>query len=49
VSGSRRLSHDDEVPVLQISNEVIGDELRHEIIAMSEPTAPIPLKRESQT
>jgi len=49
VCGSRRLSPDDEVPLLQISNEVIGDELRHEIIAMSEPPAAILLKRETES
>ena len=34
---SRRLLHDDVVPLLQISDEVIGDELRHQIVRLLEP------------
>ena len=44
VSAPWRASQDDEVPLLQIPNEVIGHELRHEVITVPEPAAAIALK-----
>ena len=36
------------VPLLQVSDEVIGHELRHQVVAVSEPAAPVMLKRKAQ-
>jgi hypothetical protein len=44
VPSPRRLLHDHIVPHLQISDEVIGDELRHQVIAVAEPAAAVPLE-----
>jgi hypothetical protein len=43
VARSRRLPHDNVVPLLQVSDEVIGHELCHDIVAVSEPAAPVTL------
>jgi hypothetical protein len=45
---SRRLPHDHKISILQIPDEVIGHELRHDIVAVSEPAAPVALKRQAQ-
>jgi hypothetical protein len=48
VALSRRLPHDDVVALLQVSDEVIGHELRHDIVAVSEPAATIMLECKAQ-
>jgi len=45
---SRWPLHDDVVSILQVSDEMIGDQLRHEVIAVPEPAAPIALERKAQ-
>jgi hypothetical protein len=48
VPRSRRLPHYHVVPLLQVSDKVIGHEFRHDIVAVSEPAAPVMLKRKAQ-
>jgi hypothetical protein len=45
---SRRLPHDHKISILQVSDEVIGHELRHEIVAVSEPAATVMLECKAQ-
>jgi hypothetical protein len=48
VSRFRRLLHDDEVPRLQVSDEVVCHEPGHQIVPMAEPATAITLKGEAQ-
>jgi hypothetical protein len=48
VPRSRRLPHNHKVALLQIPDKVIRHELRHQVVAVSEPAAPVTLKREAQ-
>ncbi len=43
-----RLLHNDEVPRLQISDEVVCHEPGHQIVPMAEPAAAVMLKGEAQ-
>jgi hypothetical protein len=36
--------HDDVIPLFQVSDEVIRDKLRHEVVPMTEAASPISLK-----
>jgi hypothetical protein len=48
VSRFRRLLHNDEVPCLQVSDEVVRHELGHQIVPMAESAAAVTLKGEAQ-
>jgi hypothetical protein len=48
VPRSRRLPHDQKISILQVSDEVIGHKLRHDIIAVFEPAATVMLERKAQ-
>jgi len=48
VPRSWRPLHHDIVPLLQLSNEVVRDELCHQVIAVAEPAASVALKRKAQ-
>jgi hypothetical protein len=45
VPRSRRVPHDHKVALLQIPDKMIRHELRHQVVAVSEPAAPVTLKR----
>jgi hypothetical protein len=45
---SRRLPHDHKISILQIPDEVIRHEFRHDIVAMSEPAATVMLEPKAQ-
>jgi hypothetical protein len=48
VARSRRLRHDDVFALVQVSDKVIRYELRHQVVAVSEPAAPVMLERKAQ-
>ena len=48
MSRFRRLLHDDEVPRLQVSDEVVCHEAGHQIVSMAEPPTAVMLKGEAQ-
>jgi hypothetical protein len=48
VARSRRFPHDDKVPILQVSGEMIRHEVRHDIVAVPESAAAVALQCEAQ-
>ena len=44
----RRFPHDHKISILQVSDEVIRHEFRHQIVPVAEPAATVALKGEAQ-